>query len=119
MRTILSRFGLKKEPFTKELAVEELYWPPHLTDARTRIRAALKGGASAVMTGDPGTGKTFVVRAVAKDLDGQPYRVEYLHNSAVNRWEFYRQLCLALGLEPKASAASLPAGLPAHRGAGR
>jgi type II secretory pathway predicted ATPase ExeA len=107
MRRILSRFGLKKEPFTKDVAVEELYWPPQLEDARTRIRAALKGRASVVMTGDPGTGKTFVLRAVANDLESQPYRIEYLHNSAVNRREFYRQLCLALGLEPKSSPASL------------
>jgi type II secretory pathway predicted ATPase ExeA len=107
MRSILSRFGLKREPFTKDVSVDDFYWPPQLEDARTRLRAALKGRASVVMTGDPGTGKTFVLRAVARDLEGQPYRVEYLHNSAVNRREFYRQLCIALGLEPKSSAASL------------
>lgn len=107
MREILSRFGLKKEPFAKDLAVEELYWPPSLEDARSRLRAAIKGHASVVMTGEPGTGKTFVLRAVEHDLEGQPYRIHYLHNSAVNRREFYRQLCTALGLEPKASAAAL------------
>jgi type II secretory pathway predicted ATPase ExeA len=107
MRSILSRFGLKKEPFTKDLPVDEFYWPAGLEDARQRILAAIKGRASVVMTGDPGTGKTFVLRAVEKALEGQPYRIEYLHNSAVNRWEFYRQICIALGLEPKSSAASL------------
>ena len=107
MRSILSRFDLKREPFTKDLSVEDFYWPPKFKDACMRIRAALKGRASVVMTGDPGTGKTFVCRAVTKELDGQPYRFEYIHNSAVNRREFYRQLCVALGLEPKSSPASL------------
>ena len=107
MRSVLSRFGLKKEPFSKDLGVQDLYWASQLEDARLRIRAALNGRASVVMTGEPGTGKTFVLRAVAKDLESQPYRIEYLHNSAVNRREFYRQLCLALGLEPKSSPASL------------
>lgn len=106
-RQILSRFGLKRHPFEKDLAVEDFYWPPQLEDARMCLRSALKGRASAVLTGDPGTGKTFVLRAVEKDLEGQPYRIEYLHNSAVNRWEFYRQISIALGLEPKSSAASL------------
>lgn len=107
MRSMMSKYGLKRLPFTKELPVSELYWPSQHEDARSRIRAALKGKASVVMTGDPGTGKTFVLRAVAEDLQEFPCRIEYLHNSAVNRREFYRQLCLALGLEPKASAASL------------
>lgn len=107
MRGLLSRFGLKKEPFSKDVPVEEFYWPAELEDARLRLRAALKGRASVVMTGDPGTGKTFLLRAVKKDLEGEPYRIEYLHNSAVNRREFYRQLSGALGLEPKSSVAAL------------
>ena len=41
MRSILSRFGLKKEPFTKDVSVDDFYWPPQLEDARTRLRAAL------------------------------------------------------------------------------
>jgi general secretion pathway protein A len=107
MRGLLSRFGLKKEPFTKDVPVEEFYWPDGLEDARQRIRAALKGRVSVVVTGDSGSGKTFLLRAVERDLDGEPYRIEYLHNSAVNRREFYRQLSRALGLEPKSSVAAL------------
>lgn len=104
MKKMFSKFGLKKEPFTKDVPVDEFFWPPQLEDARMRVRSAIKGHSAAVMTGDPGTGKTFVMRAVEKDLEGQPYRFEYLHNSALNRRDFYRQLCFALGLEPKSSA---------------
>ena len=107
MKKMLSKFGLKKEPFSKDVPVEEFYPAPQLEDAKTRIRSAIKGKTSAVITGDPGTGKTFVLRAVEKDLEGQPYRFEYLSNSALNRRDFYRQLCFALGLEPKASAEGL------------
>lgn len=104
MKKLFSKFGLKKEPFMKDVPVDEFFWPPQLEDARMRIRAAIKGKTSAVITGDPGTGKTFVLRAVEKDLEGQPYRFEYLHNSALNRRDFYRQLSGALGIEPKGSA---------------
>jgi len=104
MKKLLSKFGLKKEPFSKDVPVDEFYWPSQLEDARMRLRSAIKGRVSAVMTGDPGTGKTFVFRAVEKDLEGQPYRFEYLPNSALNRRDFYRQLCFSMGLEPRSSA---------------
>jgi len=107
MKKMLSQFGLKKEPFMKEVPVNEFYSPPHLEDARLRIRSAIKGKTSAVITGDPGTGKTYVLRAVEKDLEGQPYRFEYLSNSALNRRDFYRQLSFVLGLEPKGSAEAI------------
>ena len=107
MREILSRFGLKKAPFSKDISVVDFYGPPGLQEARPRLLAALKGRASAVVTGDSGTGKTYLLRSVEKALEGQPYRMEYIHNSTVNRRDFYRQIGAALGLEPKASAASL------------
>lgn len=107
MHELRSRFGLSRDPFSKDLPVEDFYWNPALEDARTRLRAALKGRVSAVLTGDSGTGKTFILRAVEKDLQDKLYRIEYIHHSTVNRREFYRQLACVLGLPPKASAAAL------------
>lgn len=104
MREVLARYGLTKEPFTKEVPVEDLFEHPGSEAAATRLVAALEGRASCVVTGDPGIGKTFVVRAVEGKLPNGRYRVTYISNATVNLRDFYRQIAVTLGLEPKATA---------------
>lgn len=103
-RKTLSRYGLTKDPFTKDVPVEELFEHPGAESAITRLSAALEGRTSAVLTGDAGTGKTFAVRALEGKVPQGRYRVTYIHNSTVNLRDFYRQLAQALGLEPRATA---------------
>lgn len=107
MNKVLSRFGLVKNPFTKDVPVEELFEHESAEGALKRLTAALEGRSSAVMTGEPGTGKTFVLRSLEEKLPQSRYRVTYLHNSHVNARDFYRQLSVVLGLEPKATSEAL------------
>jgi type II secretory pathway predicted ATPase ExeA len=60
-----------------------------------------------VLTGEPGVGKTCVLRALRKRLASDVFRLTYCHNATLGRRDFYRQLCLALGLTPSATAASV------------
>ncbi|MFQ5961418.1 MAG: ExeA family protein [Candidatus Methylomirabilales bacterium] len=102
-----SRYGLAKEPFTKQVPVEELFDHTAAQAARGRLKAAIEGHASAVLSGESGTGKTFVFRALEAQLPQGHYRVTYIHNAHVNLRDFYRQLSAALGLEPRATPAAL------------
>ncbi len=104
---ILSRFGLTKNPFTKDVPVEELFEHDSSEGALKRLKAAVEGRSSAVLTGEPGTGKTFVLRALEEKLPHSRYRTDYIHNSHVNYRDFYRQLSVVLGLEPKATSEAL------------
>lgn len=103
-RKILARYGLTKDPFTKDVPTEELFEHPSAESALGRLSAALEGRTSAVLTGDAGTGKTFVLRALEAKLPAGRYRVTYIHNATVNLRDFYRQLAMAVGLEPRATA---------------
>lgn len=114
MRKVANRYGLTKEPFTKEVPVEELFEHEGHSAAVTRLKAALEGHSSAVLTGESGTGKTFVVRALEAKLPAGRYRVHYIHNATVNLRDFYRQLSAALGLEPRATPAALFRSVSAH-----
>lgn len=107
MRKILNRYGITKIPFTKEVEPDELFMHPKSKEIQTRLKAAVKGRASGVLTGDAGTGKTFLLRTLEENLGSGRYRVTYIHNSKVNRRDFYRQLSGALGLEIKATAPAL------------
>ena len=107
MNKVLSRFGLAKNPFTKDVPVDELFEHESSDGALKRLKAVVEGRSSAVLTGEPGTGKTFVLRALEEKLPQSRYRVSYIHNSHVNYRDFYRQLSVVLGLEPKATPEAL------------
>jgi type II secretory pathway predicted ATPase ExeA len=103
-RKVLTRYGFTKEPFTKDVPIDELFDHPGAETALARIVAALEGRSSAVLIGDAGTGKTFVLRALEAKLPAGRFRITYVHNSMLNLRDFYRQLAVALGLEPRATA---------------
>lgn len=107
LNKVLSRFALTKNPFTKDVPVEELFEHDSSEGALKRLKAAVEGRSSAVLTGEPGTGKTFVLRALEEKLPHSRFRTTYIHNSHVNYRDFYRQLSVVLGLEPKATSEAL------------
>ncbi|HEX8363312.1 MAG TPA: AAA family ATPase [Longimicrobium sp.] len=103
----VSAFGLSQAPFSKEIADADLWLPPskqHLVD---ELEEALRERASVLLTGDPGFGKTCVLRALRHRLPQAGFRLSYCHNATLGRRDFYRQLCLALGLPASATAAAL------------
>lgn len=102
-----SRFGLTKPPFTKDVPVDDFFEHPDAERAIGRLKAALEARACAVLTGEPGTGKTFLLRELEEKLPAGRFRFIYLHNTHVNIRDFYRQLSVALGIEPKATPESL------------
>lgn len=103
----LAHFALTRPPFSKELADGELWVP----DSRKRLVEQLVDAMSerghVLLTGEPGVGKTCVLRALRHRLPDAGFRLTYCHNATLGRRDFYRQLCLALGLSPKATAAAV------------
>ncbi len=103
----LSHFSLTSPPFTKEISDADLWMPAskvHLVDDLTEC---IQERRSALVCGEPGVGKTCVLRALRQRLPREQYRLTYCHNATLGRRDFYRQLCVALGLSPKATAAAV------------
>lgn len=103
----LVHFGLRVAPFTKEIEDKDLWLPPSKETIVEEIRDALDERASVLLTGDPGTGKTCVLRALRHRIPLQGFRLTYCHNATLGRRDFYRQLSLAIGLNPSATAAAV------------
>ena len=103
-RKVLQRFGLAKDPFTKDVPPDQLFGHPGSEVAVDRLVTALEGRVSAVLTGEPGTGKTFVFRAAEARLPQGRFRVTYIHNATLKLADFYRQISASLGIEPRATA---------------
>jgi len=103
----LSVFGLKEPPFSKEIPDRDLWLPSSKAALVDDLIEALEERASVLLTGEPGVGKNCVLRALRSRLPQAGFRLTYCHNATLGRRDFYRQLCLALGLSPHATAASV------------
>ena len=110
----LSHFGFREPPFSKEISDADLWLPPSKAALVDDLVEALDERASVVLTGDPGVGKTCVLRALKTRLPEAGFRLTYCHNATLGRRDFYRQLCLALGLTPSATAAALFYAISTH-----
>jgi general secretion pathway protein A len=66
--TYLGAFGLKAAPFSKEIADADLWLPTSKAGIVDELCEAASEHASVLLTGDPGVGKTCVLRAVRARL---------------------------------------------------
>ncbi len=105
--TILGFFNLKSCPFAKDLAVDELWLDPTRLAAIERLLDAVTGRRHCLVRGESGVGKNCVVRGLMARLPETRFRLVYISNVTVGRRDFYRQLSLALGLEPRGTAAAV------------
>lgn len=103
----LDHFALKVAPFSKEISDKDLWVPSSRTAVIDEVVDTCHERGHILLTGEPGVGKTCVLRAVRHRLPATGFRLTYCHNATLGRRDFYRQLCQAIGLEPKATAASV------------
>ncbi len=110
----LTAFGLTHPPFSKEIGDGDLWLPASKQRIVDALVAAANARAHVVLTGEPGVGKTCVLRALRHRLPQQGFRLTYCHNATLGRRDFYRQICVTLGLAPSATAAAVFYAISAH-----
>ncbi len=93
-RQTLTFFSLRHNPFSPQLPVEALFADEPLQRFCARIESRLAGeGGFALITGQPGTGKSAALRLLAHRLDGlQDLSVGVLTRSSSRLGDFYREL---------------------------
>jgi type II secretory pathway predicted ATPase ExeA len=102
----LAHFHLTEPPFDKAIEDDALWMPSSRQSVVDELVEAVQERQHVLLTGEPGIGKTCVLRAVRHRLQSG-FRLTYCHNATLGRRDFYRQLCLAIGLSPKATAAAV------------
>ena len=100
---LLALYGLKWNPFSPELPTEALYRTPRVEDFCWRIEQALvREGGFALITGEPGSGKSVVLRLLAERL-GQlrDLTVGAITHPSSHLADFYREMGELFGVELK------------------
>ena len=96
----LSYYGLEFNPFDKDIETKYAYETDDLRILKNRLKFVKENKTMALVTGNPGMGKTFAIRNFINDLNRNLYKVIYICMSTVTTYEFYKQLCYELGIEP-------------------
>lgn len=102
-----AHFRLKHPPFGKDLPVDELWLDASREAAIARLLDAVTDRRHCLVRGEPGVGKNCVVRGLMARLPETGLGLVYISNVTVGRRDFYRQLSLSLGLEPRGTAAAV------------
>ena len=91
---ILALYGLKWNPFSPELPSEAIYVPARIENFCWRIEhAQIREGGFAMIQGDPGSGKSMVLRLLAERLKNLPdITVGAINHPQSNLADFYREL---------------------------
>jgi len=99
MSAFLDHFGLRADPFSKEIDDDKLWLPESKRGIVDELVTCVHERKHAVVTGEPGVGKTCVLRALRHALNSsQAFRLTYCHNVTLGRRDFYRNLCHCLGI---------------------
>lgn len=93
-KKLLAFYGLKYNPFSSEIPTEALYSHPKLDDFFWRIEEVLlKEGGFALVSGDPGTGKSAILRLLADRLKNiRDAQVGIITHPSAKLSDFYREL---------------------------
>jgi len=93
MSKMLSMYGLKFHPFRPDVPTEALFATPTVDSYLRRVELGIADGGFAMLTGDPGTGKSMVLRLLAERLRQLPdVLVGTLEHPQSRTMDFYREL---------------------------
>ena len=95
-----SRFGLEFNPFIK-LSRDILIETASYDEVKARLDYLTVTKGMGLITGDPGCGKTTIIRNWVKSLNQSAYKIIYLPLSTLTVMESYRQLAQSFNLEPR------------------
>lgn len=92
-------YSLSREPFSKENP--DSFPSKSFNEAAARLEYLKKGRGIGLLVGEPGAGKTFVLKFFADGLNPALYKPVYFPLSTGTVMDFYRGLVQGLGEEPR------------------
>lgn len=92
-KKLLALYGLKWNPFSPEIPIPALFVPPQIEHFCWRLEQQVRDGGFALITGEPGTGKSVTLRLLAHHLETLPeLLVGVITRPQSGVQDFYREL---------------------------
>lgn len=99
MSKLLSLYGLKFHPFRPDVPIDALFTTPAVDSYLRRVELGIADGGFAMLTGDPGTGKSVALRLLAERLRALPdVLVGSVEHPQSRTMDFYRELADLFGI---------------------
>lgn len=93
-------YALTFNPFDKAAPVKTAFQSRDHTEMQNRLSFLKNTRGIGLFTAPPGMGKTYALRCFAETLNPNISQMVYTCLSTISVTEFYRQMCIQLGLEP-------------------
>ena len=100
-------FGLARRPFDKNVPSDLMWMDGGRQQGLDRMVQAVQHQQHVIVKGEPGAGKTCVIRAMRDQLSPTRFKPHYVAHVTLGRRDFYRHICFALGIEAKATPAAM------------
>lgn len=95
-------YSLMFNPFDKQqLSEKDFFRSKDFAEMTSRLNVLKDARGIGLFTASPGMGKSFCLRCFAKSLNPNLYHMEYLCLSTISVADFYKQLCMILGVNEK------------------
>ena len=90
-------FGFKRRPFSSAISEKNMFQSYDMKESFTRLNYLKQHRGIFLLTGEPGGGKTTLLRKFVAELNPQIYHHGYTPHASVTRSDFYRQISNLLG----------------------
>ena len=107
MKDLLAWFGLKRFPFDKNIKPSDALDTEPLKECLARLEYIKRRGGILLLTGDPGVGKTLVLRRYVQGLNENLFKTYYTPLSTLSRSDILYHLNRMLGLPHRLSKSAV------------
>ncbi len=107
MKDLLAWFGLKRFPFDKNIKPSDALDTEPLKECLARLEYIKRRGGILLLTGDPGVGKTLVLRRYVQSLNENLFKTYYTPLSTLSRSDILYHLNRMLGLPHRLSKSAV------------
>jgi len=107
MKDIIAWFGLKHIPFDKNIKPRDVLNTEAFKECTARLDYMKRRGGILLLTGDPGVGKTLVLRRYVDSLNENLFKTCYTPLSTLSRADLLYHINRLLGLTPRLSKSAV------------
>lgn len=91
---------IAEKSFRRDIETNNIFISENHKEALARLDFVVKNRCMALLTGDPGAGKSTIIRTFTKKLDASKYCVCYINNSELTPKALYSEVLYSLSVTP-------------------